>query len=155
MININQLKKKMARYCAWRERCTGETTEKLRESGATEKQVKEMIRWLTEENYLDDARFAHAFVRGKFLNNYWGRLRLHAELNHRKLPQAIIHEALASIDTDIYLETVQNLAGKKWAELKENDAFIKRQKTAAYLISKGFEPAIVWDVAQKLQSSQG
>jgi regulatory protein len=152
MIDVNLLKKKMARFCAWRERCSGETIEKLRESGAGEKQIKEIIKWLAEENYLNDERFARSFATGKFSNNHWGKQRIIAELIHRKIARELIDDALQLIDDEIYLETANKLARKKYSELKDNDLYIKKQKTAAYLTGKGFEAAIAWQVVEKLKS---
>jgi regulatory protein len=80
IIDSNQLKRKMARYCAWRERNTAETEQKLIQLGASSKQVKELLTWLRDENYLNDLRFAISFANGKFLNNHWGRFKISAEL---------------------------------------------------------------------------
>jgi regulatory protein len=152
MMELNQLKQKMARFCAWRERCTGETIEKLRESGAGDKQIKDVIRWLTEENYLNDERFARSFVTGKFSNNHWGKQKILAELHFRNIHKEIINDAINLIDDETYLAMAVKLAGKKWADIREDDLYIKKQKTAAYLAGKGYEASVAWQAVQKLQN---
>jgi hypothetical protein len=59
--------------------------ESLVKMGATQTQIAAMIKWLKDENYLDDARFAQAFARGKFRVNYWGKYRIINELQQRDI----------------------------------------------------------------------
>jgi regulatory protein len=149
MIDSNQLKLKMARFCAWRERCSFESEEKLYQLGATDKQSKELLKWLEEENYLNDERFARSFAQGKFSNNNWGKHRILAELKARKIDQLIILAAINLIDDTQYKQTATRLAKKKWNEIKTEDSFIKKQKVAAYLVGKGFEMDLVWKILEK------
>ncbi len=152
MIDNNQLKLKIARFCAWRERCSHETRQKLIQSGATPKQVKEIIQWLEAENYLSDQRFARSFVQGKFSYNHWGKQRISAELKTRQIDPHDISEALDLIDEEAYHDQALKLAHKKWLELKEEDPFIKKQKTAAYIANKGFELDMVWKIVEKMSN---
>lgn len=152
MIDNNQLKLKMTRFCAWRERCSHETRQKLIQSGASPRQVKEIIQWLMEENYLNDQRFACSFARGKFAYNHWGKQRISAELKNRQIDPLYITEAIELIDEGDYHDAALMLARKKWKDIREKDPFIKKQKTAAYLASKGFELDMVWKIVEKIQN---
>jgi regulatory protein len=115
MIDSNQLKLKMARFCAWRERCSFETEEKLYQLGATGKQIKGIAKWLEEENYLNDERFARSFAQGKFSNNNWGKHRILAELKARKIDQLFIHAAINLIE-DTQYEANSHTSGQKEME---------------------------------------
>jgi regulatory protein len=149
MIDSNQLKLKMARFCAWRERCSRETEEKLIQLGATGRQIGDILKWLAEENYLNDERFARSFAHGKFANNHWGKHRISAELKARKIDQQTIQSAIDLIEDNHYQDTAMRLAKKKWNEIKNEDPFIKKQKVAAYLVGKGFEMDLVWRILEK------
>lgn len=140
----------MARFCAWRERCTRETEEKLIQLGASGKQVKDLLKWLSEENYLNDERFARSFAQGKFSNNHWGKHRITAELKARKIDNHYIKTAINLIEDNHYEETAVHLAKKKWNEIKTEDSFIKKQKVAAYLVGKGFEMDKVWKIIESI-----
>lgn len=142
----------MARYCAWRDRCTSETIQKLFDMGITGKDAEKIVKWLKEEKYLDDERFAHTFARGKFHNNRWGKIRIAMELKIRKINEATIEDALSEIAESEYLATVEELARKKWNELKDDDTYIKSQKTAASLSRKGYESELIWPVVEKIKS---
>lgn len=148
MNDTNQLKIKIARFCAWRERCTKETEEKLFALGATTKQAQQLISWLQQENYLSNKRFALAFASGKFNNNQWGKQRITAELKFRNIDNLLVQEAIDSIDHVEYERIAFSLGRKKWDEIKIDDSYQKKQKTAAFLANKGFESDLAWKVAE-------
>ncbi|MFW6226968.1 MAG: regulatory protein RecX [Bacteroidota bacterium] len=151
MEDLNIIKKKVARYCAWRDRCTAEVIKKLQELNATSEQIPQVIHWLEDEKYLDEKRFATSYVRGKFSVNHWGRMRIIAELRSRNIAESTIREALKSIDTDDYFRTMQRLADAKYHSIKSDDRQIKKQKTIAYLTSRGFEQDLIWDVVKTMK----
>ena len=140
MVHTDELKKRMTRFCAWRERCTSEVAKKLRELGAGKEQIDQVSQWLSEEGYFDDVRFARSYVSGKFTNNQWGRLKILAGLRSLGINQHLIDDALGHIDESEYNETLLKLAQKKWNAIKNaKDSFDRKQKTMAYLVSKGYE----------------
>lgn len=146
-----QLKQKAAKFCAWRERCSSEVIEKLRQLGATLQQQQQVLQWLQQENYINNKRFAATFARGKFTNNNWGRQRIFLELKSRGIDEADIQKALEEIPENEYLKTLEKLARKKWNETKTDDLYIKKQKTAAFLAGKGYENELLWKMVEKLK----
>ena len=62
-LNPHQAKLKIARYCAFQDRCEYEVRIKLRDFGLSEEEIEELIDFLIDEKYLDEDRFTHAFVK--------------------------------------------------------------------------------------------
>ncbi|MFW5706838.1 MAG: regulatory protein RecX [Bacteroidota bacterium] len=153
-LTVDELKKKLARYCAWRERCSTEAEEKLIALGAGKKHIAEVLKWLVEENYLNDERFAIAFASGKFNYNRWGNFRIAGELAKRGIERKLIDKALSSIEPQAYQKTANMLAQKKYSEVKDDNFHSKKQKTAAYLVSKGFETEIAWKAVNTINHEQ-
>jgi len=149
MSRIDHLKQKAARYCAYRDRCTAEVEIKLLQLEATQPQLEEVIHWLKNEKYLDDARFAATFARSKFKSNKWGRNRIVMELKTRNIDPVQISQALKEINNEEYIKVLQSLAHKKIEQVKDDDPYIIKQKTAVYLQGKGFEPDLIWQVLEK------
>ncbi|TVQ89657.1 MAG: RecX family transcriptional regulator [Bacteroidetes bacterium] len=149
-LSIDNLRKKLAKYCAWQDRCTFEAERKLAELGASKTEMAKTLKWLKDENFLNDARFASSFARGKFVNNKWGKQRIIAELRSRKIEDAFITTAIEEINQKDYAETLKNLALKKWKELKTVDSYSKKQKTAAFLVNKGYEADLVFNILDKI-----
>ncbi len=151
MVRIDELKKRMTRFCAWRDRCTTEAEKKLRELGAGKDQISQVLAWLMQEGYLDDVRFARSYARGKFTNNQWGRIKIIAGLRSLGINQEMIDEALGQIDESDYYETLLRQAQKKWDAIKTaKDPFDRKQKTIAYLVGKGYETELALQVVDQL-----
>lgn len=149
--NYEQIKKKAEKYCAWQERCSHDVKIKLLNLGASQQDAEKIIKWLKDEKYIDDSRFAATFARGKFNNNNWGKQRIIIELRARNIEELLISEALEEIKVNDYLKTLKELATRKWKEIKTEDAFIKKQKTAAFLVRKGYETGLVFRILEKIK----
>ncbi len=133
---------KLESFCAYRDRCSSEVKERIRELKLPKDMGEELFDVLQTDRFFDDARFAENFARGKFRGNHWGRVRIRMELKMKYLPHEIIEEALAQIEEEAYAETITTLLQKK-LEQGQNDPQ-GRQKAAAALIRAGFEPGLVF-----------
>ncbi len=145
-MNVEALTEKARRYCAYRERCTREVEEKLLRLGADRHATGQVIRALREEDFLDDQRYASIFVRGKFRQNGWGKVKIKAALRAKNIPEDHIRQALEEIDGDAYIQKLRTLMTQKRQTLKPRNEEDLRAKTAAYCIQKGYEPALVWEM---------
>lgn len=139
-----QYTEKARKYCAYRERCSREVSDKLRQMGAGEALRQQIIKRLMEEGFLDDLRFARLYARGKFLNNQWGKVRIKAELLSRGIDDAHIMMALSEIDQQQYSEMLHAILIKKYHSIREKNRTNPEERTAAYAIQKGYEPGLVW-----------
>jgi regulatory protein len=131
-------------YCAYQDRCSSEVLQKLRDWGVNETRMPKIVESLTEDKFLDDHRYALSFVSSKFRLKHWGRNKIAYEMRLKKLPSELISAALESLDEKEYASTLQNLITKKSKEVKDSDAFRKKQKIARFLVSKGFESELVF-----------
>ena len=147
--NPNSLKTILHRaqeYCAIQERCRSEMEQKLRLWDVDKIRASKMIALLQKDNFINEDRYTEAFVRGKFRLKKWGKNKLAAELRVKKIPEDLIAKHLQNIDDAEYRSAIILLAEKKSKELKEQDTYKKNQKIARFLISKGFEPQLVFSV---------
>ncbi len=141
---LEELLEKARRYCAYRERCSRETEEKLFSLGADPDQIKQLIKKLEKEGFIDDKRFARVFALGKFQNNQWGKNKIAMELRVRNIHPENINYALDQIDNSRYEQTLQQIIEKKVQALKGETPFVAEGKTAEHCIRKGYEPDLVW-----------
>lgn len=61
--------------------------------------VEPLLAWLEECNFLNETRFAEAFVRSR-IGRGQGELRIRHELQQRGLPEPLIEQALAEAECD-------------------------------------------------------
>lgn len=147
IFTVNEIRDKLAKYCAYQDRCHWETENKLAEFNLIPEAKDEILVYLIQHNFLNEERFARSFARGKFSQKNWGRIKITSELKKRKIPPKLIQNALAEIDESEYLKTVKNLFEKKKRELKsEKDGWKKKARIRNYLLQKGFENEIIGDL---------
>ncbi len=140
---------KAASYCAYQERCHEEVLGKLTELGIYGNDAGNILNQLIEQNYLNEERFAKAFAGGKFRTKKWGRVKILLELKARKISDYCIKQAMKEIDEDEYLKVLKKLASEKLESLSDKNILIKKNKTAKYIASRGFEVELVWDLLNK------
>ena len=80
-----EAKVKIAKFCAYQERCHQEVRDKLFSFGLLPNDVEEIIFELIQEDFINEERFTKAFVRGKFNYKKWGRIKITQELKRRKI----------------------------------------------------------------------
>lgn len=133
-------------WCAYQERSQQETRNKLYEYGLHQNEVEEIITELIVTNFLNEERFAMAYVSGKVNIKKWGRIKIRQGLKFKKVPDKLIQKALNSIDGDKYLANLLVTAEKKLRVLNEKDPIKKKYKLITYLQTKGFEKDLIFDV---------
>ena len=136
---LNQL----ARYCAYQERCISEIKQKMKDLLVGESDQPTYLAWLSENNYLNEARFVELYVRSKINQKHWGRNKIMFELKKRGIPDSILSNAWNDIDEADYISQLTKILHKKKAELKTGTSQQKYQKCYAFALSKGYESSLI------------
>ncbi len=144
-----EAREKIEAYCAYRERSQQEVKQKLYEYGLYTDLVNEIISELIQNNFLNEERFARAFVRGKFSIKKWGRVKIKQALYPHHLSDYILKKAFTEIDDQQYDAVLKEVIEKKARMVKEKNEFRRNGKIAQYVIGRGFEPDLVWDAIKK------
>jgi regulatory protein len=101
---------------------------------------------LIGDNFLNEERFAKAYVQGKFRQKGWGRIKIKQGLKFKKLPDGLIKKALQTIDGDDYIAMLTKVLNKKASLLTEKDNYKRRYKLQQYAMSRGYESDLIGDV---------
>ncbi len=133
-------------WCAYQERSQSEVRNKLYEWGLRHDDLEEVITELIVTNFLNEERFAMAYVSGKVNIKKWGKVKIKQGLKLKKVPDRLIQKALNSIDEQKYLENLLSIAVKKAAVMNEKDSVKLKFKLVTYLLGKGFENDLIFDV---------
>ncbi len=137
---------KISAFCAYQERTQQEVRDKLYGYGLDKDSVEVIIVKLIEENFLNEERFAKAYAGGKFRIKKWGTKKIQEGLKQKNISEYCIRQALKEISTKEYRTTLLELIEKRDAKEKEKNPYKRKYKIAQYLIAKGYEPDLVWDV---------
>jgi regulatory protein len=142
---------KLANYCAYQERCHSEVKNKLHELGVYYNDAEQVMAELIVQNYLNEERFAKAFVGGKFRIKKWGRNKIRQELKQKQVSSYCIEQGMKEIEMDNYLEVLKDEAIAKYNNIKETNHLVKANKTVQYLVGRGFEMDLCWDVVKQIK----
>ena len=127
--SLENLYAKISRYCAYQERSSGEVRQKLRLLGADSETSQKLLERLADDNFINEERFARAYVRGKFRINGWGRLKIKNGLRAKGVDENLIRTALT-----------EEINEKEYAALLQRTVTEKGPTTA---LSRGFEPSLI------------
>ena len=137
---------KLQRYCAYQERCHQEVRSKLLKLKIYGTDLEDIVAELIATGFLNEGRFAEAYVRGKFRNNHWGKVKIRRALGFKGVSAFDIDRALNLLDEQEYRDKLAHLLQKKSASLGDEDSWTKRQKLLRFASQKGYETAEIQDV---------
>lgn len=131
---------KAERYCANEEQCRTSVRKKLCDWGASLDASGRIVSRLVDQGFIDERRYARAYVSSKLRTQKWGRLKVVYQLRSKQVPPKFITEALAEIPDEEYRNILLDVANMKWNSYDSNEPASKRRsKLVTFLASRGFE----------------
>lgn len=117
-------------YCARSEHCLADVKRKLYEWQAPAEFFDFIEQNLYANDFLNDARFCHAYVHDKVEYQSWGRLKIQAGLRALDLPEKDIREAIDNIDNAVYTKNLRALIAQRKGDSED--------KRLRFLLQRGF-----------------
>jgi len=117
-------------YCAKSEHCAADVRRKLYEWAAPAEISDEIVENLYKNDFLNNARFCHAYVHDKVAYQSWGRIKIQAGLRALDLPESEIRKSLDEIDEKQYKSNLQALFKQRKSDSEE--------KRLRFLLQRGF-----------------
>lgn len=147
MLDLSQIKKKLADYCVYQDRSHYEVEQKLKELRTlNESERGEILIWLIQNNFLNEERFSKSYARGKFYQKKWGKIKIMQGLKQKKIPTNLIDKGIEEINEDDYKSTLMELTEKKWNIIRESEVYLKKKKIYNYLLQKGYEYNLINEI---------
>ena len=128
----------LAALCAQAEHCQYEMLEKMRRWEMPEEEQARVMQRLVSERYVDDERYARAFVKDKVRYNKWGRRKVEQALWQKHIDDDIRQRVLDEIEDEEYLSVLKPLLQQKRRSTKANSDYELNQKLVRFALSRGF-----------------
>ena len=144
----------LAALCAQAEHCQWEMLEKMRRWEVPEEAQARVMQRLVSERYVDDERYAQAFVKDKIRYNKWGRRKVDQALWQKHIDEDIRKRVLDEVDDDEYLKVLRPLLKQKRKSTKANSDYELNQKLMRFALGRGFTFDIIRqciDVEEELE----
>ncbi|MCH5175190.1 MAG: RecX family transcriptional regulator [Prevotellaceae bacterium] len=129
---------RLSALCAMGEHCCHDVQKKMKNWELPEGAEERIVEKLVKERFIDEGRFARAFVMDKFRYNRWGKIRIQQELRLRQIPQKHIDEALEEIESDDNLSTLSEIIKKKRPSVKGRNEYEIKGKLIRFALGRGF-----------------
>ena len=133
-------------FCALQDKCQWDVKQKMQDWGLLKISQDYIMEQLIQEDYINEERYSRSFCRGKFKIKKWGKIKIINELKKKYISEICIKKGLEEINDLEYNLELNKQYQKKKASLKDKNIFFKNKKIAAFLISKGYESDIVWNI---------
>mgnify|MGYP002623802759 CR=1 FL=1 len=134
---------RLAALCARSEHCSYEMTEKMRRWELSEEACERVLRRLVQERYVDDSRYARAFVRDKVRYSKWGRRKVEQALWQKRVGEEIRRQALDEVGDEDYLSALRPLLRQRRKALKTASEYEASRRLAQYALSRGYTYDII------------
>ena len=136
------------RYCSGAEHCCSEVRAMLERHGAEKEDIYRILKYIIKEGYIDESRYASAFVHDKVRFAKWGRTKIAQALWQKRIPEQIAQDALSSIDQDEYMTALKDVAASRYRTMKGATEYERKMKAMKSVCSRGYEPSLVQKVLQ-------
>jgi regulatory protein len=149
---------KLAARCSTSEQCLSDVEAKLKRYDLSEEERTRILQHLVEEKYIDDKRYAEAFVRDKYRFNKWGRIKIAQSLRMKGIDNGTVNEAMEIIDETEYLHILRELIKAKRKSIRGKSDYEVNGKLIRFAIGRGFEFAAIrscMDVDENYDDSEG
>ncbi|MXO33120.1 hypothetical protein GFV01_08535 [Apibacter sp. B2912] len=147
VLDLFQIKKRLADYCVYQDRSHYEVEQKLKELRTlNEDERGEILIWLIQNNFLNEERFSKSYARGKFYQKKWGKIKIMQGLKQKRIPTNLIDKGIEEINEEDYKSTLMELTEKKWNILRESEVYLKKKKIYNYLLQKGYEYNLINEI---------
>ena len=133
----------LAALCAQAEHCQQEMRDKMKRWEMAPEVQERVIARLIKERYINDERYARAFVKDKIRYNKWGRRKVQQGLWIKHIDDDIQQRVLSEVDDTEYLAVLKPLLKQKAKSIKaENDNELT-QKLVRFALGRGFTYDII------------
>ena len=133
----------LAAICAQAEHCEQEMRDKMKRWKIDAATQDSIIARLVKERYIDNERYARAFVKDKIRYNKWGRRKVQQALWMKRISDDIQQKVFDEIEDKEYLDVLIPLLKQKRKSTKANSDYELNQKLVRFALSRGFDFSII------------
>lgn len=150
-----QALRSLMNLCVKAERSEFDVRRLLERWGIAEGERQRIVDTLVRERFVDNRRYAEAYVREKVRFCGWGRYKIRAALRAKRIDESIVEEALEQVDGASMREKLEHRLQMKMNRTRARDAYDLRGKLVRYGAGLGFDTDTVLEVVERLMKERG
>lgn len=157
-MNEKEARLRAEAYCSAAERCRSEVLAKLsayvQKDGLEPDSLDSIMTQLESDGFIDEYRYAVAFVHDKFSLSKWGRVKIRYALLQKGIPEQTAARALDAMDSDEYCRVMTGVLERKARETGGAADFGMAARLLRYAVQRGIEPSLAREIISHIQSDR-
>ena len=150
-MEIDRVIDRFRAQCSRREYCSADIIKKALPLLEGDRDLAEkVVRTLVDERYVDDARYAAAYVRDKSSISGWGTAKIRYMLKAKGIHEDVLSSDLKEIDSDKAERRLEKLIENKLRSLKADPQC--RLKMLRYAMGRGYSYDEVSSLLDKMMN---
>ena len=139
----------LRRLCSRREYCCADVMRKaLLALGGDRAKAQEIVDTLVRDRYVDDRRYAAAFVRDKSSLAGWGGVKIRYMLGAKGIAKDVIDEAMGEVDDERASARLEGLLVNKYRSLSADSQC--RMKLLRFAVGRGYSYVEAEEIVSRL-----
>lgn len=145
----------LMRECARSERSSGDALRLMKRWGVSDEDAQKVLARLLSERFIDDSRYAEAFVRDKLNLSGWGAYKIKSALRAKGVSKEIIDEVAAQmIEAADMCERLEEIMVRRMRTLKYSSPYDAKTKLIRFAASRGFDLDQAIECATKITRAE-
>lgn len=140
--------------CAKSEKCSADARRLMKGWGVSVADAERVLQRLVAERFIDDSRYAEAFVREKINLSGWGVHKIKATLRQKGIVTEIISSALEQCSGVDMAERLTTLLTRKLRTVKAKNSADLRAKLLRYAAGQGYDFSTAKEAVESLVKSE-
>lgn len=141
----------LMRMCARSERSSGDALRLMKRWGVADEDARKVLQRLQNERFIDDSRFAEAFVRDKINLSGWGAYKIKSALRAKGVSREIIESVVEPMLGETNMsERLEEMMQRKLRTLKYNSPYEAKTKLIRFAASRGYDMEQAIECASKV-----
>lgn len=136
--------------CARAERSSCDVLRLLRRWQIPDSEAQRILTQLCADRYVDDDRYAAAYVRDRMRFSGWGALKIRSSLRAKGIRREIVDRAMAETEAFDTSERLASMLATKAKTIKSKDVYDLKAKLIRFGLSRGFAYDEVFDAVGRI-----
>lgn len=139
----------LMRLCSKAEKSSGDARRLLYRWGIAPADQQNILDRLTDQKFIDDERYAAAYVREKVRFSGWGAYKIRTALSSKGVARDIIDRTVEGLDEGVMDDRLEKYLRRKKQVIKATTPYEIRSKLMRYGLSLGYDYEKVSDAVDK------
>lgn len=129
----------LMRECARSERSSGDALRLMKRWGLSDEDAQRVLARLQADRFIDDGRYAEAFVRDKLNLSGWGAFKIKSALRAKGVSKDIIEEVVSPmLEATDMAERLEEIMLRRMRTLKYKSPYDAKTKLIRFAASRGY-----------------